>query len=153
MGVGEVVSIHITGDAAGAMTSIDEARVVPGRGIEGDRYFSGEGSWSKKPGPDREVTLIEIEAVEAMARDYGVRIDPGNARRNIVTRGVALSHLVGKEFRVGEVTLKGLRLAEPCGHLESLSKPGVKKGLVHRGGLRAQVLREGLIRAGDPIET
>lgn len=150
--MGHVVSIHIAVDGARAMTSVDRVRAVPGKGLEGDRYYAGTGTWSKRPGPDREVTLIESEAIEAMARDYGIHIDPGDARRNIVTRGVALAHLVGKEFKVGEVKLKGLRLAEPCGHLESLSKPGVKEGLVHRGGLRAQVLEEGTIASGDPIE-
>jgi MOSC domain-containing protein YiiM len=148
----EVVSIHITAEGAGPMIAVSEVRAVPGKGLEGDRYFSGSGTWSKKPGPDREVTLIESEAIEAIARDNGVEIAPGQARRNIVTKGVALNHLVGKEFRVGEVTLRGMRLAEPCGHLESLSKPGVKEGLVHRGGLRAQILKEGTIRNGDQIE-
>lgn len=147
-----VVSINITADGGGPMISVDEIRAVPGKGLEGDRYFSAKGTFSKKPAPDREVTLIESEAIEALARDYGIAIDAGESRRNIVTRGVALSHLVGKEFLVGEVKLKGLRLAEPCGHMEGLTKPGVREGLVHRGGLRAQIQNEGTIRAGDQIE-
>lgn len=148
---GEVVSIHISESATGPMKSLDQVRAVPGKGLEGDRYFNGEGSWSNKPGPDREVTLIEIEAIEALAREDNVEIAPGDARRNVVTRGIALNDLVGREFRVGDVRLRGLRLCEPCSHLEGLSKPGVLKGLVHRGGLRAQVLTEGVIRPGDAV--
>ena len=87
-----------------------------------------------------------------MARDNEMQIAPGDARRNVVTRGVALNHLVGREFRVGGVRLRGVRLCEPCSHLEGLTRPGVLDGLVHRGGLRAQILTEGEIRVGDPIE-
>lgn len=149
---GEVVSIHISPEAEGAMRSIGTVRAVPGRGLEGDRYFRAAGTYSNRPGTGREVTLIELEAIEAMARDNEVKIAPGDARRNVVTRGVALSHLVGREFRVGDVRLRGVRLCEPCSHLESLTRHGVLGGLVHRGGLRAQILTEGEIRVGDPIE-
>ncbi len=149
---GTLVSIHIAGGAEKPMTSVREARAVPGRGLEGDRYFTGTGTYSKKPHPDREVTLIEIEAVEALRRDYEIELQPGDSRRNLVTRNVPLSHLVGREFRIGDVALRGLRLCEPCGHLEELTGRQVQKGLAHRGGLRAQVLTEGVIRAGDPIQ-
>lgn len=148
---GSVVSIHIAPEASGGMKRIDEAHAVPGKGLEGDRYFGGGGTWSETPGTGRQVTLIEAEAIEAMARDNDVVIDPGEARRNIVTRGVALNHLVDKEFKVGEALLKGTRLSEPCAHLEKLSKPGVVKGLIHRGGLRADILEGGVIRPGDPV--
>jgi MOSC domain-containing protein YiiM len=98
------------------------------------------------------VTLIEIEAIEALERDYGVKLSPGDARRNIVTRGVALNHLVGKEFRVGEAVLRGIRLCEPCQHLVRLTgQEKVLPGLVHRGGLRAQVVKGGVIRVGDAV--
>ncbi len=152
MSEGSVVSIHIATAAAEPTVSVDEAHAVPGKGLEGDRYFQGTGTYSGRPGPDRELTLIEVEAIEALARDYQMMIEPGQARRNIVTRGVPLNHLVGKEFSVGEVTLLGLRLNEPCNHLASLTDDKVKQGLVHRGGLRAQVLTEGIIRAGDTIQ-
>jgi len=108
-------------------------------------------TYSKKFGPDREVTLIEIEAIEAMKRDLGIELDPGASRQNIVTRGVPLNHLVGRKFRVGEVTLFGVRLCEPCSHLERLSHPGVREALIHRGGLRAQILADGTIQVGDPV--
>ncbi len=149
---GTVHSLHIAPAAAEPTVSVDEARAVPGKGLEGDRYFQATGTYSGRPGPDRELTLIEIEAIEALERDYKHKIDPGQARRNIVTRGVPLNHLVGKEFSVGEVTLLGLRLNEPCNHLASLTDDTVKQGLVHRGGLRAQVLTDGIIRTGDTIQ-
>lgn len=148
---GTVVSIHIASRAAESMISVSEVRAVPGKGLDGDRYFKSAGTYSQKPGPDREVTLIEIEATEALKRDYEMEFDPGRSRRNIVTRGVPLNHLVGKEFQVGSVALRGIRLCEPCGHMEELAGQPVRKGLVHRGGLRAQILREGVIRPGDPI--
>ncbi len=148
---GEVVSIHIAPKREAPTQSVDSAHAIPGRGLEGDRYFRAAGTYSDRPGPGRELTLIEIEAIEALARDSGVAIEPGAARRNLVTRGAALNHLVGREFRVGDVRLRGIRLCEPCAHLEGLTRRGVLGGLVHRGGLRAQILTEGRIRVGDPI--
>lgn len=149
---GTVVSIHIAPTASAPTLSVAEVRAVPGKGLEGDRYFMTTGTYSDRPGPAREATLIEIEAIEALARDYGVTIAPGDARRNLVTRGIALNHLVGREFLVGDVRLRGIRLCEPCAHLQKLTgQEKVLPGLVHRGGLRAQVLSEGVIRAGDPV--
>ena len=130
---------------------MEEARAVPGKGLEGDRYFKGVGKFSDRPDPGREITLIEIESIEALEREYKYKLSPGDARRNIVTSGVALNHLVGLDFNVGQVTLRGLRLNEPCNHLASLTDDKVKEGLVHRGGLRAQILTEGVIRPGDEI--
>jgi len=86
-----------------------------------------------------------------MARDYQIRLAPGEARRNLVTRGVALNHLVGKEFSIGEVKIRGIRLCEPCSHLEQLTGVPAIKGLRHRGGLRAQILTEGMLRAGAVV--
>ena len=148
---GEVVSIHIAPKREAPTQSVGSAHAIPGRGLEGDRYFRAAGTYSDRPGPWRELTLIELEAIEAMARDNEVRIEPGAARRNVVTRGVALNHLVGREFRVGDVRLRGIRLCEPCAHLEGLTRKGVLGGLVHRGGLRAQILTDGAIRVGDLI--
>ena len=134
------------------MQPVLSVNAVAGKGLEGDRYFNASGTYSKKSGTHREVTRIEIEAIEGFERDYGVKLEPRNSRRNIVTRGVALNHLVGQEFRVGEVLLRGIRLCEPCGHLAELSQAKVLPGLVHRGGLRAQILTGGTIRTGDDVE-
>jgi MOSC domain-containing protein YiiM len=147
-----VVSIHVAAVAGAPMASVREARAVPARGLEGDRYFARAGAARKPGGRPRDVTLIEIEAIEALARDYGITLDPGAARRNLVTRGAPLNHLVGREFRVGEVLLRGEGLAEPCGRLARLSGARVRPGLVGRGGLRALVVRGGTIRVGDPVE-
>jgi len=149
---GCVVSIHVGAAAAAPLESVAQVRAVPGKGLEGDRYFSARGTFSNPPGPAREVTLIEVEALEALRRDYALELAPGAARRNLVTRGVPLNHLVGRDFRVGQAVLRGIRLCEPCKHLEGLTRQGVIDGLAHRGGLRAQVIQEGLIRVGDAIE-
>lgn len=146
-----VVSLYIAPGARQPTTAVDAVHAVPGKGLEGDRYFNLTGTFCDNPGPSYEVTLIEIEAVDAMRRDYKVELSAADIRRNIVTRGVALNHLVGREFKVGAVTLRGIRLCEPCAHLEKLTRQGVITGLIHRGGLRAQVLTEGAIRVGDSV--
>jgi len=150
--MGTVVSIHIAPEAAGKTQSLAEVRAVAGQGLEGDRYFAKQGSFSDNPNATgRQVTLIESEAMDALERDYGYKLDYGDSRRNIVTRGVALNHLVGKEFRVGGVTMRGVRLNEPCNHLAGLTDDKVKLGLVHRGGLRADIVNDGVIRVGDDV--
>ena len=151
MSQGLVVSIHIAANAGEPLLSVKEVRAVAGKGLEGDRYFKQVGTYSDKPGPDREITLIEIEAIEALKRDLKIELDQGDSRRNLVTRGVPLNHLVGRDFVVGDVVLHGIRLCEPCSHLEGLTKKGVLAGLVHRGGLRARILGDGMIRVGDEI--
>jgi MOSC domain-containing protein YiiM len=148
---GTVVSLHIAATGAAAMQSVGQARAVAGRGLEGDRYFNQVGTYSNHPGTGRHVTLIEIEAIESLGRDYGIDMAPGLARRNIVTRGVALNHLIGREFSVGQIVLRGARLCEPCSHLEKLTRQGVMRGLIHRGGLRAEIMTGGMIRIGDAI--
>jgi MOSC domain-containing protein YiiM len=149
---GTLISIHIAPEATVPLLSVMEARAVAGKGLEGDRYFTGHGTWSTHPGAGREVTLIESEAIEALEHESNIKVAPAESRRNLVTRGVPLNHLVGREFRVGEVRLRGIRLCEPCKHLEGLTKPGAKEALMHRGGLRTEIVREGMLRVGDPIE-
>ena len=148
---GFVVSLHIAPTGAAAMQSQDQVQAVAGRGLQGDRYFAGLGTYSNNPGSGRHVTLIEIEAIEALQREYQVEIEASLSRRNIVTRAVALNHLVDREFTVGEVRLRGMRLCEPCAHLERLSRRGAMRGLIHRGGLRAEILTGGTIHVGDAI--
>ena len=149
---GKVVSLGIARVAAGAMESLPEVRAVAGRGLEGDRYFNMEGSFSDNPNTTgREVTLIEAEAIDALERDYKYKLEYKDARRNIVTRGVPLNHLLGQEFTVGDIRMRGVRLNEPCNHLAGLTDDKVKAGLMHRGGLRADILSDGLIRVGDTI--
>ncbi|PYU56578.1 MAG: MOSC domain-containing protein [Acidobacteria bacterium] len=146
---GNVVYLYTARDAAAPMESTQEVKAVAGRGLEGDRYFDGKGHWSKTPGVSRQVTLIEIETIEALERDQNIAVAPGAARRNVVTRGVPLNHLVGREFQVGAVRLRGTRLCEPCAYLEGLTQQGVLAGLMHRGGLRAEIVTGGTIRLED----
>ena len=133
------------------MRAVSRIRLIAGIGLEGDRYLLRQGTFYK-PQPDRELTLIEAEAIEALRSEFQVEFDLSASRRNLVTRGVPLNHLVGKEFWIGEVKARGLRLCEPCAHLQRLSHPKVLPGLVHRGGLRAQILSEGTIRVGEPVK-
>jgi MOSC domain-containing protein YiiM len=142
---GKVESIYIAAAALGPMQAVAEAAAFPGVGLAGDRYALKLGTFYK-PEPDRELTLIEAEAIEALRRDYQVELAAGDARRNIVTRNVPLNHLVGREFSIGNVRIRGLRLCEPCGHLQNVTGKPVIKGLLHRGGLRAQILTPGTIQ-------
>ena len=151
MAQGSVVSIHIAATAAAPIQTFKRVQAVAGRGLEGDRYFNAIGTFSNDPGSGRDVTLIEIEAIEALRRDYQIELEPAQARRNIVTRGVALNHLVNREFKVGNVTLRGTRLCDPCAHLEKLTRNGVMRALIHRGGLRAEIVTSGSINAEDAI--
>ena len=148
---GLVVSLHIAPTAAAPIQNRDRVEAVAGRGFEDDRYFAGVGTFSREPGSGRHVTLIEAEALEALKRDYGIAIAPGDSRRNVVTSNLSLNHLVDREFLIGHVRLRGTRLCEPCAHLEQLTERGALRGLIHRGGLRAEILSGGTIHVGDPI--
>ena len=148
---GTVEAIFAGADARGDLTAVDQADVVAGRGINGDRYAEGTGTFSKPAKSGQDLTLVESEAIEALAAEHGIEIEPAESRRNVLTRGIDLNALVGRRFRVGEVECRGDRLCDPCAHLERLTKPGVLKGLANRGGLRADVLAGGTIRPGDKI--
>jgi MOSC domain-containing protein YiiM len=147
---GTVDSIHIAPAAKAPTQAVEQVEAIPGVGLVGDRYFLKQGTFFK-PEPDFELTLIEAEAIEAAQREYKVSLPAGEARRNVVTRGVPLNHLVGREFVIGRVKIRGIRLCEPCGHLEALTGLPVIKALRHRGGLRAQILTPGVIRVGDTV--
>src|SRR4051812_38306345 len=153
MSQAKVVSILIAAVAAAPMISVTKAQAVARTGLQGDRYFNKLGTYSKEAGSGRAVTLIEIEAIEALQREYQITVNPALARRNIVTCGIALNHLVGREFNIGAAILRGTRLCDPCMHLERLSAKGIMRGLIHRGGLRAEVIRGGVIGVGDAIFT
>lgn len=146
MCMGHVVSINITEEKGAPIRSVPEILIHPGKGLLGDRHYNANASSS-----DNLVSFIEIEAIEALRRENNIELDPSDARRNLVTSGIPLNHLVGAEFRVGDVSFKGIRLCEPCRHLEKMTAPGVLSGLIHRGGLLAAVLNEGVIRKGDTI--
>ena len=132
-----VVAIHV---GAKELQPVESAVAVAGKGLEGDRYFYPDGA-----DPGRALTLVEEENVQ----DVGV--EPGQTRRQLTTRGVRLNDLVGKRFRVGDVECYGVELCEPCKHLESLTRPGLIKDMVHRAGLNADILTDGTIAVGDPV--
>jgi MOSC domain-containing protein YiiM len=146
---GQVESIYVRPQPSKPVKELDEVLVTPGIGLQGDHYSIVTSR--KKIGPDREITLIESEALSAIETEYKISLNPEESRRNIVTSNMSLDQLVGKEFRVGAVTLKGIRLCEPCSHLAELTQKEIIPALVHRGGLRAQILTEGTIQIGDPI--
>jgi MOSC domain-containing protein YiiM len=127
---------------------------VAGRGLEGDRYSTRQGHYSERPSPGggRELTLIEGEVLEALAAERGIELAPHECRRNVVTRGVHLNDLVGRRFRLGSLLCEGVRLCEPCAYLEGLTGKPVNEPLVHRGGLRANILEGGTLRIGDSLQ-
>lgn len=142
---GVVEGIFVAPTAEAPTSPLESARAVAGRGLEGDRYFDGAGTFSVKGGTGREVTLADAAALEAAGVGFG------EARRNVVVRGIDLDGLIGRRFRVGEVECVGRRRCEPCAHLQRLTRPGVLRALVHRGGLRADVVSGGVVRVGDAV--
>ena len=148
---GVLVAIHIAPEASAPMVELAAAHLIEGVGIEGDRYATARGTYSHKPHPDRQVTLIEAETLEALQRDHGIDLPPHETRRNLTTAGVPLNHLVGREFRVGDAVLLGGRLNMPCLYLETLLGKPVFKPLVNRSGLNCRILRGGTIRPGETI--
>ena len=149
---GSVTGIFITAEAGAPMRSVVEARAVAGNGLEGDRYWSGVGFYSATPTTPgaRELTLIEEEWLDEVARD-GFPLSPGEHRRNISTRGVALDGLLGRRFQIGGVLCEGVRACPPCNHLEAVTGRALLAPLIDRGGLRARIVTGGLIRVGDGI--
>jgi len=124
----------------GPLEPADQVQVTTGAGIEGDRYGH------------KDITLFEAEAIEGLEADTGIELQPREIRRNVMTRGIALNDLLGHRIRVGEVDAVVTELCHPCNHLQSLTYPGVLRGLVNRGGLNADVVAGGAIRVGDRIE-
>jgi MOSC domain-containing protein YiiM len=150
---GQVVAIYTASDKGAEMEPRDGVQAIAGVGLEGDRYATGGGKYtSSDDDGKRAVTLIEREAVDGARREYEVELEEHESRRNIVTEGVPLNHLVGRTFRVGDVVLRGFKLSEPCTYLEGLTRTGVRRALVHRAGLRAEILEGGTINVGDPVE-
>jgi MOSC domain-containing protein YiiM len=148
---GRVEFIHLAGAEGEPMRATDRARVIAGIGLEGDRYAAGRGHFSPSPGTGRALTLIEAEVLDSLRDSLGISLQPGEARRNLTTRGIALNALVGRRFRIGGVLCEGTRLCEPCDYLEDLIAKPLLQPLLHRGGLRADVLEDGEIRVGDEV--
>ncbi len=148
---GRVEGLFITAAAGAPMEPQQTVRVIPGKGIAGDRYAAGIGHYSPIPG-HREMTLIAAESLEVIEREYGVAMTQTECRRNIVTRGVLLDGLYGKRFRIGAVEVVGKKECPPCGYIEELTGiAGINRAMTGRGGLRVDILSGGEIALGDPI--
>jgi MOSC domain-containing protein YiiM len=153
---GTLLHIHIAEAASYEMEELTEAHAVAGRGIEGDRYFSGKGTYSPKADA-REVTLFEQEVLDALARhDPPLQGGPiilkaEDHRRNLTVRGVPVNHLVGRRFGIGDIILRGGRLNFPCKYLDELTGLPLYLPLYNRSGLNCSIERGGIIRPGDTI--
>ena len=142
---GVVEHVFVAEAAEAPARAVDSAPAGAGRGLEGDRYFDGAGTFSERVGTGREITLADADALRS------AEVAPGEARRNVVVRGIDLDGLIGRRFRIGEVECVGRRRCEPCAHLQRLTRPDVLRALVHRGGLRADVVSGGVVRVGDAV--
>jgi MOSC domain-containing protein YiiM len=143
---GVVEQIAIATEHEQLPVPVESVQAVAGRGLEGDRHFDPAGV-----APDEELTLIAVEALDDLLAETGTKLSHEASRRNVLTRGIDLNALVGRRFTLGDVLCEGIELCEPCRHLQSLTEPAVLRGLVHRGGLRASVLRTGRISVGDAV--
>ena len=144
---GKVELIHIADVKGGPVRPLETAEAVAGVGLAGDRNHRENGN-----SPGRDLTLIEAEELEALARDHGIHLAPGETRRNITTRGIRLNDLVGKEFWVGDVLARGVKINEPCQYLQDLVDKPILKPLAHRAGIRADLLTDGRVSVGDRVE-
>jgi MOSC domain-containing protein YiiM len=142
---GIVEQIAITSEPRALPTPVPRVRVRAGHGIEDEYHLSAE------PEPGEALTLIAAEALEGLREDTGIELSHEASRRNVLTRGVDLNALVGRRFSVGAVECVGTELCEPCNTLAKLTERGVLRGLVHRGGLRADILTDGEIAVGDAV--
>jgi len=144
---GRVVGIFLTAEHGELPEGVERVRALAGKGLEGNRYFFPDGN-----APDgRALTLVASEALEAFEQDTNIVLSAAETRRNVLTPGIDVNALVGKRFRVGDVECRGIELCEPCTHLQSLTRPGVLNGLVHRAGLNADILTDGEIALGDAV--
>jgi MOSC domain-containing protein YiiM len=148
---GSVVNLYIAPEPAGPMISVAQVRALADRGLEGDRFFRE--SWAAAKRPDKAVSLIEEEVLEMAASEHQVSIAGDQTRRNIITRGVPLIELLDREFMIGNVAMRGIRLFEPCAHLEKVSRiTGIFRALENRSGLKAAILSDGVIHTGDAVK-
>lgn len=146
---GRVEAIFLSPESGALPAPVERVHARAGRGLEGNRHYWDDGSAPA----GRAITLIAAEAVEAVAAEGEVSVEPAATRRNVLTRGIDVNELVGKRFRIGSVECEGVELCEPCSTLEAMTQPGVIKAFVHRCGLNADILSDGEIAVGDPVTT
>ena len=149
---GIVVALFTVDRRAAPMKKVEQLYALAGRGIEGDRYFLGTGTYSKSPEPGRQVTLIKSEVLESLKDKLEITIKPKESRRNILTQGIEINDLIGTEFYVGTVRLRAHRITQPCLYLEKLlDQPGLYKELWDNGGISCEILSDGVIKERDII--
>jgi MOSC domain-containing protein YiiM len=148
--IGVVEHIHIAPAAGAPVQAVEAVGAIAGVGLEGDRYACGRGHYQDDR-VSRDLTLVEAETIEALAREHSIELAAGGTRRNVTTRGISLNEMVGRRFWVGEVLCRGTRLCEPCQYLVELTGKPLLHSLVHRGGLRADIVGDGVIRQGDEV--
>jgi len=149
---GIVVALFTVDRRAAPMKKVEQLYALAGRGIEGDRYFLGTGTYSKSPEPGRQVTLIKSEVLESLKNKLEINVKPEESRRNILTQGIEINDLIGTEFYVGTVRLRAHRITQPCLYLENLlDQPGLYKELWDNGGISCEILSDGVIKERDII--
>jgi MOSC domain-containing protein YiiM len=148
---GKLVGIYTTPEPGKPLEANAELQAIEGVGLEGDRYAVETGTYSNRPGSHRQVTLVEREVIAAVNDEAGVELGEHETRRNLVTEGVPLHHLIGRTFRVGDVVFRGIKSCPPCAYLEKVTRPGVRAALVNRGGIHAEIVHGGTLRIGDEI--
>jgi MOSC domain-containing protein YiiM len=135
------------------MRCFSQLELIAGRGVEGDRYLIGQetGFYSHKPEEGRQVTLFEMETLEALRRDHGIELLPEEHRRNVTVEGVPLNHLVGRRFRLGQAIVEATRLSTPCRHIEEILGKAIFDPLINRSGLNCKIITGGTLRVGDAV--
>lgn len=145
--VGHVVGLFVAHGAGAAIESRESVVLIAGVGVEGDRYAEGSGYWSDSRWPDQELTLVDADVADALG------VAPGALRRNVAMRGIVVDVLIGRRAAIGQAVIEGVRPCDPCAHIAELNhRPGLLRALVGRGGLRARILKGGLVAVGDAIE-
>jgi MOSC domain-containing protein YiiM len=148
---GSLTGIWLTPGTAAPMRRVPSGRLLAGRGLEGDRYALGAGTWVRYPDLEKQLTLIDVDDIAAIARETRAELSAGDLRRNLATTRIDLPSLVGGWFAVGEVLLFGMKRCPPCAHLERMTGVRLIKAMVHRGGINAAVFVGGSIREGDAV--
>jgi MOSC domain-containing protein YiiM len=149
---GVLRAMYVAARRGEPLAAVNRVRAVPGRGLVGDRYYLGRSSLSRWPRPERAVSLIEQEGLDYALQAHGIDLGAGRSRRNLVTVDISLAALIGPRFRIGTVLFQGVGPCTSCRYLERNEGPGAFAALTGRGGLRAEVLAEGVLALGDAVE-
>ncbi|WHA42611.1 MOSC domain-containing protein [Agrobacterium larrymoorei] len=148
---GTVFGIHICPRGILPMQSVPDANLLEECGIEGDRYARNTGYYSEE-GFGHQISFFESEVLDTLRRDHNIEFGPEEHRRNITTRGVPLTHMIGTRFKIGDAVFLGTKFSTPCKHLVEVTGKEVFNPLINRSGLYARILKGGRISVGDVIE-